>query len=145
MYQITTDDLWKRLKELNAIGIALSKEQDTTRLLEAILIAAKKITNADGGTIYLMKGEGKNRTLSFEIIRTDSLQIKMGGTTGKPIPFYPVKLSNDNGEPNNSMVVAYSALHDCTVNIEDAYTAVGFDFTGTKNLDKKIDTGLSHF
>ena len=84
-----------------------------------------------------MKGEGKNRTLRFEIIRTDSLQIAMGGTTGTPIPFYPVKLSGDNGEPNNSMVVAYTALHDCTVNIEDAYTAVGFDFTGTKDFDKK--------
>jgi HD-GYP domain-containing protein (c-di-GMP phosphodiesterase class II) len=134
---ITTDDLWKRLKELNTIGIALSKEQSTTRLLETILIAAKKITNADGGTIYLMKGEGRNRTLNFEIIRTDSLQIAMGGTTGRPISFYPVKLSCDNGEPNNSMVVAYAALHDCTINIEDAYTAVGFDFTGTKNFDKK--------
>jgi len=72
--------------------------------------------------IYLMRGEGKNRTLSFEIIRTNSLQIKMGGTTGKPILFYPVKLSSDNGELNNSMVVAYSVLHDCTVNIEDAPT-----------------------
>jgi HD-GYP domain-containing protein (c-di-GMP phosphodiesterase class II) len=137
MNTITTDDLWKRLKELNSIGIALSKEQGTTRLLETILIAAKKITNADGGTIYLMKGEGKNRTLSFEMIRTDSLQITMGGTTGTPIPFYPIKLFSGNGEPNNSMVVAYAALHDCTVNIEDAYTAVGFDFTGTKNFDEK--------
>ena len=137
MNTITTDDLWKRLKELNTIGIALSKEQGTTRLLETILIAAKKITNADGGTIYLMKGEGKDRTLRFEIIRTDSLQIAMGGMTGTPIPFYPVKLSSDNGEPNNSMVVAYAALHDCTVNIENAYTAVGFDFTGTKDFDKK--------
>jgi HD-GYP domain-containing protein (c-di-GMP phosphodiesterase class II) len=137
MNTTTTDELWKRLKELNTIGIALSKEQSTTRLLETILIAAKKITNADGGTIYLMKGEEKNRTLSFEIIRTDSLKIAMGGTTGTPIPYYPVKLSCDNGAPNNSMVVAYAALHDCTVNIEDAYTAVGFDFTGTKNFDKK--------
>lgn len=92
MNTITTDDLWKRLKELNTIGIALSKEKSTTHLLEAILIAAKKITNSDGGTIYLMKGEGKNRTLSFEIIRTDSLQIAMDGTTDKPIPFYPHKI-----------------------------------------------------
>ena len=90
-----------------------------------------------------MKGEGKNRTLRFEIIRTDSLQIAMGGTTGTPIPFYPVKLSGDNGEPNNSMVVAYTALHDCTVNIEDAYTAVGFDFTGTKGFGKKKRTPVS--
>lgn len=133
----TKDDLWKRLKELNAIGIALSKEQNTTRLLETILVAAMKITNADGGTIYLIKGEGKNRVLNFEIIRTDSLHIKMGGTTGTAVPYYPVKLFSDNGEPNNSMVVAYAALHDNTVNIQDAYTTVGFDFTGTKNFDRK--------
>jgi hypothetical protein len=38
----------------------LSKEQNISRLLEIILVAAKDITNADGGTIYLMKGEGKD-------------------------------------------------------------------------------------
>lgn len=35
------------------------------------------------------------------------------------------------------MVVAYAALHDCTVNINDAYTVDGFDFSGTKDFDKK--------
>lgn len=137
MNTMTTDDLWIRLKELNAIGIALSKEQGITRLLETILVAAKNITNADGGTIYLMEGEGTERILKFEIIRTDSLHIAMGGTTGEPIPFYPVKLTGEDGKPNNSMVVAYAALHDCTVNIDDAYIVDGFDFSGTKHFDKK--------
>lgn len=134
---MTTDDLWIRLKKLNAIGIALSKEQGITRLLETILVAAKNITNADGGTIYLMEGEGTERILKFEIIRTDSLHIAMGGTTGEPIPLYPVKLTGEDGKPNNSMVVAYAALHDCTVNIDDAYIVDGFDFSGTKRFDKK--------
>ena len=137
MNTMTTDDLWIRLKELNAIGIALSKEQGITRLLETILVAAKNITNADGGTIYLMEGEGTERILKFEIIRTDSLHLAMGGTTGEPIPFYPVKLTGEDGKPNNSMVVAYAALHDCTVNIDDAYIVDGFDFSGTKHFDKK--------
>jgi len=137
MNTMTADDLWIRLKELNTIGIALSKERGITRLLETILVAAKSITNADGGTIYLMEGEGKERILKFEIIRTDSLHIAMGGTTGASIPFYPVKLIGEDGKPNNSMVVAYAALHDCTVNIDDAYTVGGFDFSGTKNFDKK--------
>jgi HD-GYP domain-containing protein (c-di-GMP phosphodiesterase class II) len=35
------------------------------------------------------------------------------------------------------MVVAYAALHDETVNIADAYEAEGFDFTGTRNFDRK--------
>ena len=130
-----TEDLLRRLEELNAIGVALSSESNINRLLEEILIAAKRITNADAGTLYLVESE--QRELGFEIMRTDSLGIAMGGTTGEAIPFYPIHLVNKDGEPNNSMVVAYVALHDETVNIADAYTAEGFDFSGTKNFDKK--------
>ena len=35
------------------------------------------------------------------------------------------------------MVAAYAALTGQTVNIADAYTADGFDFSGTRNFDKK--------
>ncbi|MGH8678019.1 MAG: GAF and HD-GYP domain-containing protein [Burkholderiales bacterium] len=131
----SSDDLLHRLEELNEIGISLSKEKDTQRLLEAILVAAKKITNADGGTLYRVDPE--SRLVHFAILRTDSLGIAMGGTTGAEIPFYPVRLYDQDGNPNNSMVVAYSVLHDKTVNIADAYTAEGFDFTGTKRFDQK--------
>ncbi|MEK6708346.1 MAG: HD domain-containing phosphohydrolase [Pseudomonadota bacterium] len=134
---LTVDDLLQRLDDLNAIGIALSKERDTTRLLETILLAAKSITNADGGTLYLMQEELGERSLKFEIMRTDSLHIAMGGTTGVPIPFYPIHLIGQDGKPNHFMVAVYAVLHDKTVNIADAYTAEGFDFSGTKNFDKK--------
>lgn len=130
-----TDNLLRRLDELNAIGAALSSEHDINRLLEAILIAAKRVTHADAGTLYLLDPE--QQRLRFEIMRTDSLGIAMGGTTGEPIPFYPIHLVGKEGEPNNSMVVAHVVLHDKTVNIPDAYTAEGFDFSGTKNFDKK--------
>ncbi len=134
---LTADGLLRRLEELNAIGIVLSKERDTTRLLETILFAAKGLTHADGGTLYLMQEEAGERTLKFEIVRTDSLGIAMGGTTGVPVPFHPINLIGKDGQPNNSMVVAYAALHDSTVNIADAYVAEGFDFSGTKNFDMK--------
>jgi HD-GYP domain-containing protein (c-di-GMP phosphodiesterase class II) len=135
MSEPTSAELFRRLDELNSVGISLSKEKDTSRLLEAILVAAKKITNADGGTLYRVDSE-KN-LVHFEILRTDSLNIAMGGTTGVAVPFYPVRLFDDEDRPNNSMVVAYSVLQDETVNIADAYVAEGFDFTGTKNFDKK--------
>ena len=125
-------DLLRRLEELNAIGVALSSERDINRLLETILIASKRITNADAGTLYLMEKEA----LKFEIMRTDSLGIAMGGTTGKPIPFPPIQLHDENGKPNKSMVVAYVALNETTVNIADAYEAEGFDFSGTKKFDE---------
>jgi HD-GYP domain-containing protein (c-di-GMP phosphodiesterase class II) len=128
------DDLVQRLEQLNAIGASLSAERDINRLLESILTAAKSITRADGGTLYRLAEDG---TLRFEILRTSSLKYYLGGTTGNPVPFYPIHLMGKDGKPNHSMVAAYAALTGKTVNIADAYTADGFDFTGTRNFDKK--------
>src|SRR5829696_8642402 len=72
-----------RLEYLNAIGIALSQERDIDKLLETILIAAKNLTGADGGTLYRLTGD----KLDFEIVRTESLAIAMGGTSGNAVPF----------------------------------------------------------
>jgi HD-GYP domain-containing protein (c-di-GMP phosphodiesterase class II) len=128
------DDMVQRLEQLNAIGASLSAERDINRLLETILTAAKSITRADGGTLYRLS---EDRTLRFEILRTTSLKYYLGGTTGNPVPFYPIHLTGKDGKPNHSMVAAYAALTGKTVNIADAYTADGFDFTGTRNFDKK--------
>ena len=128
--------LSRRLEELNAIGIALSQERDLGRLLESILVAAKQITQADGGTLYRRRPEDAD-TLHFEIVRTDSLGIAMGGTTGTAVPFAPVKLRDADGRENTSMVAAYAVLKDRTVNIADAYAEAGFDFTGTREFDQR--------
>jgi len=128
-------ELTHRLSELLSIGVALSRERDINRLLEAILIAAKDITNADGGTLYRMTDD--RQCLRFEIMRNDSLGIAMGGTSGADIPFYPVNLFDKEGQPVLSMVAAYAVHHDRSVNVSDAYTEAGFDFSGTKNFDKK--------
>src|SRR5881394_3475714 len=122
------DDLVQRLEQLNAIGASLSAERDINRLLESILTAAKTITRADGGTLYRLTEE---KTLRFEIMRTTSLKYYLGGTTGNPIPFYPIQLYK-NGEPNHGMIAAHVALTGNTVNIPDAYEADGFDFSGTR-------------
>ncbi len=127
------DDLMQRLEQLNAIGASLSAERDIDRLLEQILVAAKTITRADGGTLYRVTDE---KTLRFEIVRTSSLKYYLGGTTGNPVPFYPIQLYKD-GQPNNTMVAANAALSGKTVNIADAYTADGYDFTGTRAFDSK--------
>ena len=128
------EDLGQRLEQLNAIGASLSAERDINRLLESILVAAKTITRADGGTLYRVT---EDKTLRFEIVRTASLKYYLGGTTGNPVPFYPIHLMGKDGKPNHGMVAAYAAITGKTVNIPDAYTAEGFDFTGTRNFDKK--------
>ncbi|MGH8671368.1 MAG: GAF and HD-GYP domain-containing protein [Burkholderiales bacterium] len=132
MGQLTTQDLLERLEKLNVLGIALSAEKDTQRLLENILLDAKLLVHADAGTLYRVVDD----KLKFEAMRTDSLKIAMGGTTGATIPFAPLPLYLENGVPNNSMVVAYAVLNRKTVNITDAYAEAGFDFSGTRNFDK---------
>ncbi len=127
------DALIQRLEQLNAIGASLSAERDTNRLLESILTAAKSITGADGGTLYRVT---EDKTLRFEIMRTTSLKYYLGGTSGNPIPFYPIQLYKD-GKPNHGMVAAYTALTGRTVNIQDAYEVEGFDFSGTRAFDAK--------
>jgi len=131
----TVEDLFRRFEQLNEIGAALSRERDIDKLLENILLAAKAITHADGGTLYRVTEDGLS--LRFEIMRTDSLAITMGGTSGNPIPFPPLPLRTEAGEDNNSMVAAYAAIHQETVNIADAYEAEGFDFTGTRKFDER--------
>ena len=129
-------DLEQQILNLANIGLALSKEKDMNKLLEMILLEAKRIANSDGGTLYMMTDD---KRLRFKIMMTDSLDFHMGGTSGKDIPFYPVKLYTDEGEPNKSMIAAYVGLTGETVNITDAYKAKGFDFSGTKMFDEKTN------
>ena len=133
--QAVTDNRETRLKRLIELGIALSAQRNHHRLMEMILQGAKELTNADGGTLYLHDSE--KGELRFEIILNDTLKIAMGGTTGKPITFPPVRLRDDQGQPNHKNVSSYAALTASTVDIADAYDADNFDFAGTKAFDEK--------
>jgi HD-GYP domain-containing protein (c-di-GMP phosphodiesterase class II) len=129
-------DLLRRLDQLNDIGASLSVERNLPALLEKILLAAKTITHADGGTLYLLS-EDRQR-LHFEIVRTDSLGVAFGGTSGQPTSgkFPDLPLFRSDGTPNTCMVAVYAAFNGQTVNIGDAYAAVGFDFSGTRRFDE---------
>jgi HD-GYP domain-containing protein (c-di-GMP phosphodiesterase class II) len=131
----SVSDLLLRLEQLNEIGTALSKERDISRLLESILVAAKTISHADGGTLYRVTDD--LQALRFEILRTDSLHISMGGTSGNPINFPNLPLYDATGGHNDSLVAAYAALNNRTVNIKDAYTEPNFDFSGTRQFDER--------
>jgi HD-GYP domain-containing protein (c-di-GMP phosphodiesterase class II) len=122
------------LQRLIEIGIALSAERNHDRLTERILLEAKAFTNADGGTLYLVDED--ERKLNFKILRNDTLNTAMGGTTGIDIPFPGLPMySPETGEPNHNNVATHVALTGLSINIEDAYTAQGFDFSGTKKFD----------
>lgn len=128
------DQSMNLVRKLVELGIALSSEHNRDKLLEMILIGAKDLTNADGGTLYLRTDDDH---LRFAIMRTDSLKIAMGGTTGVDIPFPGLPLFDpETGQPNHKNVASHAAIEGKAINIPDAYEATSFDFSGTKKFDE---------
>lgn len=125
------DRLVHRLVEL---GIALSAESNVDKLLEMILLEAKQIYSADGGTLYLTTEEDDG--LLFKIMRNDTLNIAKGGTTGEQINFPPIPLYSEHGVPNINNVATAVWHSKKVVNITDAYNADEYDFSGTVKFDE---------
>ncbi|MFT7133550.1 MAG: hypothetical protein ACI81O_002266, partial [Cyclobacteriaceae bacterium] len=124
-------------KRLIDIGIALSAEKNPDRLMETILLEAKSIGSADAGTLYIRT---KQDQLTFAIVRTDSLGIAQGGTSGVDITMPAVDMYklDEAGQHqlNHQNIVSHVALTGETINTHDAYNSQAFDFTGTKKFDE---------
>ena len=131
-----TEHQMSLIRELTQIGVALSAEKKIDRLLELIVDEARKFTQADGGTLYIMSED--ETALQFAIVQNTKLNIRMGGT-GSKITWAPVLMKNRDGSPNYANVSAYAAISGKVVNIIDVYDAQGFDFQGTRKFD--ADTG----
>ena len=76
------------------------------------------------------------KTMNFEILRTDSTNTVMGGTSGIQITFPPVQLYDNEGRANMNHINTYVAHTGKTLNIQDAYKEEGFNFSGTMDIDK---------
>lgn len=122
------------LQAVIPIGVALFAARDFQHLLETILLEAKRLCRADGGTLYLRNADDH---LVFAIVRNDSLGIALGGTSGGEIPYPPLRLRDPvSGAPNQSNVATWVALSGQSVSIADAYRAEGFEFSGTIAFDQ---------
>ena len=132
----TSDNLVERLDLLNDIGASLSGERDVDRLLEKILLAAKSITHADGGTLYTVTDD--RQALQFRIVRTDSLGVAFGGSASAKLPphFKNLPLYHADGTPHRDIVAAHAAVSGQTVNVPDAYLEADFDFSGARRFDQ---------
>lgn len=126
--------LLAREHRLNEIGIALSKERNVMRMLEMILEGARELTQADGSTIYTVTDE---QTLKFQIMKTHSLNLYFGGDRGNPVPFADLLLKKGDGTDDDRFTVTYAVNHKQSIHVQDAYAEKGFDFSKTKEFDKK--------
>lgn len=123
----------KDLQNLARIGLALSQEHQLGSILEMIVDAARSMTNADAGTLYILDPE--SRSLRFCIMQNETTRTKINAVKNpdapipEPVPLYV------NGAPNNGNVSSYVALTGDLVNISDVYSAQGFNFSGVKHYD----------
>lgn len=124
-------------EHLLKITLALSGERDIARLYEQIIEAAQELTHSDGGTLYIVDERDGHAVLRFEVLRNDTFSIRLGGTSGTPVPFAPIGLFLPDGTPNLSNICAYVYHHRHPVNIADAYSEDRFDLSGTLAFDQK--------
>jgi len=134
MQELNQTQIAQRLDQLTELSVQLGSSHDTETLLERILIVAKSMTNADGGTLY--RPSEDKRYLDFTILINDTLQTHQGGVNGAAITAPGVPLFDDNGEKNLASVAAYAAHFGLSVNIEDVYKADVFNFSAMVKFDQ---------
>ncbi len=120
----------EHIRKLAQIGMALSGQKNLDTLLEMIVEAARNLSGADGGTLYIV--DGKARSLRFAVLQNDSMKIRKNSSSWD-IPNVP--LFDADGNPNHANVSSHVAITGETINIEDVYQTEEFDFSGTKEYD----------
>ena len=125
----------RRLRMLRVVipaGVALSAEKDFSRLMETIVIEAQQLCYSDAGTLYLRTDD---QNLQAVIVRYDSIDMLMGGTSGNTVAFAPLSLYGSKGKPNKANLVTRVALSHELINISDIYSAEGEDISIIKAFD----------
>jgi diguanylate cyclase (GGDEF)-like protein len=100
-----------RLKQLIAIGIALTSERELSTLLERILAEARRFANAEAGTLFLRDGD----VLRFAVAQNEVLVRRLGEREmRRRFAAEPLTLTE-------SSLAGYAALTGCPINLPDAY------------------------
>ena len=121
------------LNEILNVSVVLSSEKHTYKLLESILLSAKRLSNADGGTIYSVN---ENNDLVFDTIFNDTLNMHVGGSSDSVSTLAPIPIYID-GSINNSAIVAKSAATGKVIRIDDTTKESVYDLTQSRQIDQK--------
>ena len=141
MLQLHPEQIAQRLDQLTELSVELGRGAaagmlhggDITPLLERIVLVAKDMTGADGGTLYRPSADG--RSLEFHISINDSLGLRQGASAGVAVGVPGVALWLADGAPNLASVAAYAAHRRVSVNIDDVYQSGDFNFSGMRAFD----------
>ena len=97
----------RNLSDMTQITLLLSSEKTPERLLELILLKARELTNADGGSLYLVEEEESgDARLRFKLSQSDSIRQSFKEFT------MPISRESTAG---------YAALTGESVVLDDAY------------------------
>ncbi len=98
-------------KRLLSYGLALQEEHDLIALLTRVLYAARSLTNAEAGTLFLVDGD----VLRFTVVQNDFLKRRVGDQhMRQALQTAPLPI-------NNGSLAGYVALSGKTLSIADVY------------------------
>ncbi|MFN3426277.1 MAG: HD domain-containing phosphohydrolase [Candidatus Thermochlorobacter sp.] len=126
----------EELEKLKDIGIALSSEQDITRLLEMILSISMEISGADAGSLYIVEEKPGVEFDRNNYLANKQLRFKLAQNISREVPFKEWVMPIT---PNS--IVGYAALSREPLNIPDVYhlpDRVPYSFGG-RAFDQSIN------
>jgi HD-GYP domain-containing protein (c-di-GMP phosphodiesterase class II)/HAMP domain-containing protein len=115
------------METVNTIGKSLTAEKNEGALLGLILDGAKRLTNADGGALCLLSGQGR---LILALLEIDSLGLRIRNEAG---PAAEAWLSLAGSRPGGES----AALDDVIRRCQDTYAAAGDGFRVLHEFDRK--------
>lgn len=125
----------EQLAHLNDVGTMLSAERDTGRLLERVLDAAQRVTGADAGAVWLVKGEGEERSLRLAVAIASSLDARLGVASEHQLDVAPIALGSACGHQHRN-ATAHAAATGRAVCIADIHRNAAFAESGTEEFDR---------
>ncbi|MBF0615000.1 MAG: GAF domain-containing protein [Magnetococcales bacterium] len=128
---------WERskLEQLVQVGIGLSSERNEDHLLDLILTGAMEISGADWGMLY---ARTETDQLAIKIIRVNSLDMFLGGQSGRPIAFPALPMFLSDGQQNLGHIVPRVAHERLVINVTDVATESDPQFNTIRRFDKAV-------
>ena len=115
----------QKINKVMKLGVELTEVKDVDVLLERILLEARRLVNADAGSIYIKEGD----KLKFSYTQNDTQQKKLA--PGKKLIYSTFSIPI-----NNQSIAGYVANTGETLNLRDVYKlTLGLPFSFNRSYD----------